>query len=34
MEDFPIWLKSLIWLIIAGTVVYAVAAMVYSGMTG
>jgi hypothetical protein len=34
MEDFPIWLKLLVWLIIGGTVVYAVGAMIYSGMMG
>jgi hypothetical protein len=32
MEDFPIWLKLMVWLIIGGTVVYAVGAMIYSGM--
>jgi hypothetical protein len=34
MEDFPIWLKLLIWLLIGGTVVYAVAAGIYSSMMG
>jgi hypothetical protein len=34
MEDFPIWLKLLIWLAIGGTVVYAVAVAVYGYMTG
>ena len=32
MQDFPLWLKGLIWLTIGGTVVYAIAAAVYSGM--
>jgi hypothetical protein len=27
MADFPIWAKLIIWLIIGGTVVYAVGAM-------
>jgi hypothetical protein len=30
MEDFPIWLKALIYLIIGGTVLYTVAAILYS----
>jgi membrane protein required for beta-lactamase induction len=34
MEDFPIWLKVLVWLIVGGTVVYAIGAMVYTGMMG
>ena len=34
MEDFPIWLKVIIWLTVAGTVVYAVGAMVYTSMVG
>jgi len=32
MEDFPIWMKLLIWLIIGGTVVYAAGMMIYSAM--
>jgi hypothetical protein len=34
MEDFPLWLKLLIWLIIGGTVLYAGGAAIYSGMMG
>jgi hypothetical protein len=34
MADFPIWLKVLVWLIVGGTVVYAIGAMVYTGMMG
>jgi hypothetical protein len=34
MEDFPIWLKLLIWLTVGGTVVYAVGAIIYSVMMG
>ena len=34
MEDFPIWMKLLIWLIIGGTVAYAAGMMIYSAMTG
>jgi hypothetical protein len=34
MEDFPIWLKLVIWLVIGGTIVYAVGAMVYTAMMG
>jgi len=29
MEDFPVWLKMTIWLIVGGTVLYALGAMVY-----
>ena len=29
MEDFPVWLKMTIWLIVGGTVLYAVGAIVY-----
>ena len=32
MEDFPIWLKLIIWVTIAGTVVYTIGAMVYTSM--
>lgn len=32
MEDFPILLKVLIWLIIGGTVAYAIGAAVLSGI--
>lgn len=34
MEEFPIWLKALIWLTIGGTVAYAIGAAVFTGMTG
>lgn len=34
MEDFPIWLKLLVWLIIGGTVVYVVVAILSSGLNG
>jgi hypothetical protein len=34
MEDFPIWVKLVVWLIIAGTVIYAVGAAFYAGMAG
>jgi hypothetical protein len=34
MEDFPIWLKMLVWLTVGGTIAYAVGAMIYSGMAG
>lgn len=30
MEDFPIWLKALIWLTVGGTITYVVAAMLFS----
>jgi hypothetical protein len=33
MEDFPIWLKALIWLVIGGTVVYAAVAAFLGAMT-
>jgi hypothetical protein len=34
MEDFPIWLKLVVWTTVGGTLVYAVAAAIYSGMLG
>jgi hypothetical protein len=34
MEDFPIWLKLVVWATVAGTLVYAVGAAIYSGMLG
>jgi hypothetical protein len=32
MEDFPIWLKALIYLTVSGTVIYAIAAAIYSNL--
>jgi hypothetical protein len=34
MEDFPIWLKALIWLTIGGTIAYAIGAAILTGMAG
>jgi hypothetical protein len=34
MEDFPIWLKMLVWLIVGGTILYAIAMAIYSSMMG
>jgi hypothetical protein len=34
MEDFPFWLKLLVWLIIGGTVVYVVVAILNSSFNG
>jgi hypothetical protein len=34
MEDFPIWLKALIWLVVGGTIAYAIGAVVYTGIMG
>jgi len=34
MEDFPIWLKLIVWLIVGSTVVYVIAAAVYSSFLG
>jgi hypothetical protein len=34
VEDFPIWLKIVVWLIIGGSVAYAIGAAIYSGMMG
>ena len=34
MEDFPMWLKLLIWLGVGGTIVYAIGGIVYSIVTG
>lgn len=31
MEDFPLWLKLIVWLIVAGTVLYTVGATIYFG---
>jgi len=32
MDDFPIWMKLLIWLIIGGTIAYAGGMSIYSAM--
>ena len=32
MDDFPIWMKLLIWLIIGGTVAYGVGMMISTAM--
>jgi hypothetical protein len=34
MEEFPIWLKVLVWLTVGGTIVYAVGAAIYTGIMG
>jgi hypothetical protein len=34
MEDFPIWLKLVIWLLLGGTIAYAAAAAIYTGIMG
>jgi hypothetical protein len=34
MEEFPIWLKVLIWIVMVSTVVYAVGAVLYCGFFG
>ena len=34
MEDFPIWMKLLIWLTIGATVAYAAAMAIYTMTTG
>lgn len=34
MEDFPIWLKLLVWLVISGTVLYAIVAAILSALNG
>jgi hypothetical protein len=34
VEDFPLWLKLLIWLVIGSTVIYAVGAVLYTGFGG
>jgi hypothetical protein len=34
MDDFPIWLKLVVWLIVGGTVVYTVVAMVSAALNG
>jgi hypothetical protein len=30
MEDFPIWMKALVYIIVGGTIIYAIAAALYS----
>jgi hypothetical protein len=32
MEDFPLWLKLLVWLIVGGTMAWTIAAMFYWGL--
>jgi hypothetical protein len=34
VEDFPLWMKILIWLVVGGTVIYAVGAMLYTSFIG
>jgi hypothetical protein len=34
MDDFPIWLKLLVWLTIGSTILYVIGAAIYSGMVG
>jgi hypothetical protein len=34
MEDFPIWLKVLVWLVIGGTMLYAATAAILSAVNG
>jgi hypothetical protein len=34
MDDFPIWLKLLVWLTIGSTIIYVIGAAIYSGMIG
>jgi hypothetical protein len=32
MEDFPIWLKALIWLVVGGTIAYAIGEIIYTAL--
>jgi hypothetical protein len=34
VDDFPLWLKIIVWLIVGGTVIWTITAMVYFGLTG
>ena len=34
MEDFPLWLKALVWLAVGGTLTYALGAALYTGFMG
>jgi hypothetical protein len=34
MDDFPLWLKLVVWLIVGGTVVYTVVSAVSAGLSG
>ena len=34
MEDFPLWLKLIVWTVVAGTVVWMLAAMIHFGLLG
>jgi len=29
MEDFPLWLKLIVWFVVGGTALYMVGAMIY-----
>jgi hypothetical protein len=33
VEDFPLWLKLIVWLIVGGTVIWTITAMFYWGFT-
>lgn len=34
MEDFPVWLKLIVWLVVGSSLVYTVAAVVYYSVVG
>ena len=34
MEDFPIWLKLIVWLVLGSTVIYAIGAFIYHNILG
>jgi hypothetical protein len=34
VDDFPMWLKIVAWLIVGGTVIWTITAMVHFGFTG
>ena len=34
MEDFPLWLKAIVWLVVGGTVLYTAGAIIYFNFLG
>ena len=34
MEDFPLWLKLIVWIVVGGTAVWMLAAMIHFGLLG
>ena len=34
MEDFPLWLKLIVWIVVVGTAVWMLGAMIHFGLLG